>query len=101
MHGNDCQSWQNSTDAALAQAVARGIRSVDKIHIHTVELDYPTSGSLDDPQWTPLIELDAAYTYFLTYAQILVDTIGLTSNPSSWLRHTMSSSIFLMPPAVR
>jgi hypothetical protein len=62
LHGNDFQSWRNSTDASLVQAVARGIRSVDKTHIHTVELDYHTSGSLDDPQWASLIELDAAYT---------------------------------------
>jgi hypothetical protein len=73
MHGNDFQSWQNSADTALVQAVARGIRSVDKIHIHTVELNYLTSGSLDDPTWAPLIELDAAYTYFPTYAQVLIE----------------------------
>jgi Putative collagen-binding domain of a collagenase/Protein of unknown function (DUF4038) len=40
-------------------------------HIHTIELNYHTSGSLDDPAWAPLIELDAAYTYFPTYAQVL------------------------------
>ena len=38
MHGNDFQSWQNANDDALVQAVARGIRSVDLNHIHTVEL---------------------------------------------------------------
>lgn len=73
LHGNDFQSWQNVSDDALVQAVARGIRSVDKNHIHTVELNYVTSGSLDDPTWDPLIELDAAYTYFPTYAQILIE----------------------------
>jgi len=71
LHGNDFQSWRNPTDASLVRAVARGIRSIDKTHIHTVELDYHTSGSLDDPQWARLIELDAAYTYFPTYAQVL------------------------------
>ena len=40
-------------------------------HIHTVELDYPTSGSRDDESWTPIIGLDAAYTYYPTYAQVL------------------------------
>ena len=73
MHGNDFQSWQNATDDALVQAVARGIRSADTNHIHTVELNYLTSGSLDDPSWRPLIELDAAYTYFPTYAQVLTE----------------------------
>ena len=73
MHGNDFQSWRNSSDDALVQAVARGIRSTDPNHIHTVELNYPTSGSLDDPSWAPLVELDAAYTYCPTYAQVLTE----------------------------
>ena len=73
MHGNDFQSWRSRTDDALVQAVARGIRNEDPVHIHTVELNYLTSGSLDDPSWAPLIELDAAYTYFPTYAQVLAE----------------------------
>ena len=32
-----------------------------------------TSGSLEDKSWAPLIELDAAYTYFPTYAQVLTE----------------------------
>ncbi|WP_172628026.1 DUF4038 domain-containing protein [Bradyrhizobium ivorense] len=73
MHGNDFQSWRNAADDDLVQAVARGIRSMDAIHIHTVELNTATSGSLEDPSWAPLIELDAAYTYFPTYAQVLTE----------------------------
>ena len=73
MHGNDFQTWQDGTDDALVQAVARGIRSVDSNHIHTVELNYSTSGSLEDQSWAPLIELNAAYTYFPTYAQVLTE----------------------------
>ena len=73
MHGNDFQSWQDANDDALVQAVARGIRSVDLNHIHTVELNYSTSGSLEDQSWAPLIELNAAYTYFPTYAQVLTE----------------------------
>jgi hypothetical protein len=73
MHGNDFQSWRNSSDAELVQAVARGIRSKDANHIHTVELNYVTSGSLEDKSWAPLIELNAAYTYFPTYAQVLTE----------------------------
>jgi len=42
-------------------------------HIHTVELSYETSGSLEDKSWAPLIELNAAYTYFPTYAQVLTE----------------------------
>jgi hypothetical protein len=73
MHGNDFQSWRNAADAELVQAVARGIRSRDANHIHTVELSYVTSGSLEDTSWAPLIELNAAYTYFPTYAQVLTE----------------------------
>ena len=73
MHGNDFQSWRNAADDALAQAVARGIRSIDANHIHTVELNFETSGSLEDKSWAPLIELNAAYTYFPTYAQVLTE----------------------------
>src|SRR6266481_5365594 len=73
MHGNDFQSWRNAADDALVQAVARGIRSVDANHIHTVELNYATSGSLEDKSWAPLIDLNAAYTYFPTYAQVLTE----------------------------
>jgi hypothetical protein len=73
MHGNDFQSWQDKTDDALVQAVAKGIRSADKNHLHTVELHYLTSGSLDDPSWEPLIDFDLAYTYFPAYAQVLTE----------------------------
>src|SRR5215472_10600796 len=57
-----------AVDDELVQAVARGIRSVDANHIHTVELNYSTSGSLEDQSWA--LELNAAYTYFPTYAQV-------------------------------
>jgi hypothetical protein len=69
-HGNDFQSWRDPADAALVQAVARGIRSVDAIHMHTAELNYLTSGTLDDPSWSGLVELDAAYSYLPTFAQV-------------------------------
>ena len=46
---------------------------MDANHIHTVELNYVTSGSLEDKSWAPLIELNAAYTYFPTYAQVLTE----------------------------
>ena len=71
MHGNDFQSWRDPMHDALVQAVARGIRSMDPNHLHSVELNFPTSGSLDDPSWAPVIELNAAYTYYPTYAQVL------------------------------
>jgi hypothetical protein len=73
MSGNDFQSWPTPADDAVVQAVALGIRDIDDRHIHTVELDYPVSGSLDDPSWAPIIQLNASYTYYPTYAQVLTD----------------------------
>jgi hypothetical protein len=70
-HGNDFQSWSTPSDDALVLAVANGIRSADQAHMQTVELDYPDSGSLDDGRWRPVIQLDAAYTYYPTYARVL------------------------------
>jgi hypothetical protein len=70
LHGNDFQSWRDPADTALVQAVARGIRSVDAIHMHTAELNFLTSGTLDDPSWNGLVELDAAYSYLPTFAQV-------------------------------
>ncbi len=52
-------------------AVAKGIRSADPHALQTVELNYLTSTSLDDPRWRGIIGLDAAYTYAPTYAEVL------------------------------
>jgi hypothetical protein len=71
MYGNDFQTWADPIDDAVVLAVAKGIRSVDPNHIHTTELNYQTSGSLDDSKWESFIELDSAYTYYPTYAQVL------------------------------
>ena len=70
-NGNDFQTWSNRADDALVLAVAEGIRAGDPTHIHTIELNYLRSGSRDDPRWHSHIELDAAYTYFATYGQVL------------------------------
>ena len=50
MSGNDFQDWKNPSSDALVLAVAKGIRSTDHRHIHTVELNYTVSSSLDDAQ---------------------------------------------------
>ena len=71
MYGNDFQTWEDPADDAVVAAVANGVKSADPNHIHTTELNYPTSGSLDDARWAPLIGLDSAYTYYPTYAQLL------------------------------
>jgi uncharacterized protein DUF4038/collagenase-like protein with putative collagen-binding domain len=73
MYGNDFQTWQDTRDRLLLQTVARGIRSADRVHLHTIELNFLSSGSLDDPTWRNLIELDAAYSYYPTYAQLITE----------------------------
>jgi hypothetical protein len=69
--GNDFQTWRKASDDAVVLAVAKGIRSVDRSHIHTVLLDYFESGSLEDARWRPIIDLNAAYSYYPTYARVL------------------------------
>ena len=71
LHGNDFQTWSTASDDAVVSAVAKGIQSVDPNHLQTVELNYDTSGSLDDSTWTSLIGLDTAYSYYPQYAQVL------------------------------
>jgi hypothetical protein len=71
MSGNDFQSWRLRKNRDVVRAVAQGIQSVDMNHIHTVELDYPTSSSLNDKNWVSIVSLNAAYTYYPTYAEVL------------------------------
>jgi hypothetical protein len=72
-HGNDYQNWRDPTNDAAVTAVAYGIKEKDPRHLHTIELDYEISGSLDDPNWAPIISLCASYTYYPVYAQVLKD----------------------------
>jgi hypothetical protein len=71
MRGNDFQTWPTQSDDALVREVALGIKETDPHHIHTVELNLPLSSSLDDSSWAPIISLNAVYTYFPTYAEVL------------------------------
>ncbi|HEX3945149.1 MAG TPA: DUF4038 domain-containing protein [Rhizomicrobium sp.] len=71
MSGNDFQSWRNPADDAVVSAVAKGIQDKDAEHIHSIELDYYVSASLDDKAWRPIVGLDAVYTYRPTYAKEL------------------------------
>jgi Protein of unknown function (DUF4038)/Putative collagen-binding domain of a collagenase len=73
MSGNDFQNWGDASADAVVLAVAKGIRSADPHHLHTVELNFNVSSSLDDARWEPLLGLDAAYTYNATYAEVLTD----------------------------
>ena len=71
LNGNDFQTWRKPADDAVATAVAKGIQASDPRHIHTIELDYNVSLSTDDPAWAALVSLNAAYTYYPTYAEVL------------------------------
>jgi hypothetical protein len=73
MHGNDFQTWKDPEHDAVVLALARGIKDKDARHLHTIELNYTVSGSLDDERWTPLIDVSASYTYYPTYAQVWKD----------------------------
>ena len=71
LNGNDFNTWRDSTDDALVQAVAKGIRSADPGHLQTVELNVFNSSSFDDPTWIPLSDLNSTYAYSPTYMQML------------------------------
>jgi hypothetical protein len=71
MSGNDFQGWRTAANDSVVTAVALGIKDLDSSHIHTVELDFNVSNSLDDPSWAPIIALNASYTYYPTYAEVL------------------------------
>jgi hypothetical protein len=71
MSGNDFQGWREPKNDEAALALAKGIRETDPDHLHTIELNYEVSGSLDDPNWEPVISATCAYTYYPTYAQVL------------------------------
>lgn len=71
MSGNDFQNWRDDGQNALVLAVAKGILAKDANHIHTIELDYYVSASMEDHSWQPILGLDAVYTYRPTYAQEL------------------------------
>lgn len=71
--GNDFTEWSDPNVDGVVRQVALGIQDTDPRHIHTVELGYPVSSSLDDSSWVPIISVNSTYTYRPTYAQLLVD----------------------------
>lgn len=71
INGNDFSGWKDSSNDAVVQAVAKGIRSADPGHIQTIEFNPPTGASLDDSAWARLISINGAYVYGPTYIQML------------------------------
>jgi hypothetical protein len=73
MSGCDFQTWSDASDDAVVKAVATGIMETDTRHIHTLMLNYYLSSSLDNPNWSDVVTVNAAYTYYPTYAELLRD----------------------------
>lgn len=71
--GCDFQTWPTDADNALVKAIADGIKETDSPHIHTLQLQYYVSSSLDNTLWSDLVTLNAAYTYYPAYAEVLKD----------------------------
>jgi chitodextrinase len=71
LNGNDFQSWGSQTDANLVSQVMQGIHSTDTNHLQTIEGPYYSSASADNPTFAARIDLNAAYTYFPTYDEVL------------------------------
>ncbi len=70
MSGNDFQDWREPSHDAVVREVALGILDNDTRHLHTLELDYLVSSSLDNPAWASIVGLNATYTYYPTYARL-------------------------------
>jgi hypothetical protein len=73
MSGNDFQGWRDPGNDAVVREVALGILDRDIRHLHTIELDYLVSSSLDDTRWDAIVGLNATYTYYPTYARLRQD----------------------------
>jgi hypothetical protein len=69
--GNDYQNWSDPINDAVVTAVALGIKDNDTNHLQTLELNYDVSSSLDDTNWTSIVGLNGAYTYYPTYDEVL------------------------------
>lgn len=71
--GNDFQDWNsNANDNNLVSQVMAGIASTDPSQIQTIELNFFSSYSNQDQATLgATLTLDAAYTYFETYDEML------------------------------
>lgn len=70
LHGNDFQTWTNTTNNNLVEQVMAGIASVDGSHLQSIELNFNASYSSQDTALGSLLTLDSAYTYYETYDMI-------------------------------
>jgi hypothetical protein len=82
--GNDFQNWTNATNDSVILAIADGIRSVDSNHLLTIQLNYPVSQSMNDPNWASRISINGVYTYYGTYDESQL-AYNITNLPTLFL----------------
>jgi len=91
-NGNDYQNWSDPANDAVVTAVALGIKDNDTRHIHTIELNYLSSGSLDDPNWAPSSRSTPPTPITRPTPRCSPTTTEPTSSPCSWWRRSTSTS---------
>jgi len=69
--GNDYNDWANTSKDNIVKAVAQGIKDNDPNHLHTIELGLYHSTSSDNTNWASLLGMNAAYTYYPVYDEVL------------------------------
>jgi hypothetical protein len=79
--GNDFQTWTDAEDNALIQNLMAGITSADMNLLHTTQLNFYASGSLDNALLAPYIDLAGAYDYYCSYGQTLSQYNKPTTTP--------------------
>ncbi len=68
--GNDYDADQWATFDPYTTALARGLQSTDPNRLQTVEF-YAPGLSTDNPNWSGITNINSAYTYAPTYAEVL------------------------------
>jgi hypothetical protein len=80
LNGNDFTTWATSTtDNDLVYQVMAGIASADPNHLQTVELTWYSN---EDAALRPFLALDAAYSYYETYDEVLAAYNSLPTLPT-------------------
>lgn len=69
--GNDFQTWTDNTDNTLIKNLMAGIAAADTSHLQTTQLDFFSSGSLDNALLVPYTTLAGAYDYYCSYGETL------------------------------
>ena len=101
MHGNDFQSWRNATTMHWCRPLRAGSGVSDSNHIHTVELNYLTSGSWKTHHGHLLLNSMRHTPTFPTYAQVLTEYNRSDFKPVFMVEANYEFEHNLTPMAVR